>query len=175
MILTLLASGDQAGLLEQLGINLKVLGTQVVIFVITFLVLSRLLFGRVLDHMTQREEEVRRSQEALKRDQEEAARLTQQVDAHLAKVDREAYDRMQALLKEALATAAGIVARAQEEAKRQVEQARAEIAREKQAAAGQLRSDVTRLTLAAAEKILDSPLDPAVHGALVQKFVSERF
>ena len=38
----LLAAGG--GILDDLGINLKVWGVQVVVFVVTFLVLSRLLF-----------------------------------------------------------------------------------------------------------------------------------
>ncbi|MBV8881173.1 MAG: hypothetical protein JO332_14505, partial [Planctomycetaceae bacterium] len=53
MISALLASG---GLLQDLGINPVVVATQVVVFVITFLLLSRILFGRALGHMQQRED-----------------------------------------------------------------------------------------------------------------------
>ena len=55
MISSLLASG---GLLDDLGINGKVVATQVVIFVTTFLLLGRILFGRALSHLQQREDEV---------------------------------------------------------------------------------------------------------------------
>ena len=46
---------DFGKLLVDLGINWKILAIQVVIFVTTFLLLSKLLFGRVLSHLQQRE------------------------------------------------------------------------------------------------------------------------
>ena len=170
----LLASAGGGGLLDDLGINLKVLGTQVVIFVTTFLVLSRILFGRVLQGMQAREEETRKSHEAIERDRAEVARLARDYEAQIAKVDRENYDQTQALLKEALAAAASTVAQAQAQAREQVDKAHAEILREKREALVKVREDVTRLTLQVVEKVLETPLDAATHGAVVRKFVSER-
>ena len=164
----------EGGLLQSLGINLKVLATQVVIFGVTFLVLSRILFGRTLGFMKKREEEVKASHEAIERDRAEVSRLTKEYEAHLAKVEKEAYDRTQAILKEALAAAAVTVARAQAEAKAEVERAAAAIAQEKREGLAQLRAEVVRLTLGVAEKVMDTRLDPAAHGAAVQKFVQER-
>jgi F-type H+-transporting ATPase subunit b len=171
MLASLLASG---GLLEGLGINLKVLVTQVVIFTVTFLLLSRILFGRALGFMRQREEEVKGAHDAIQRDRAEVARLTKEYEAHLAKVEKDAYEKTQAILKEALAQAAAAVAKAQADGKAEVERAGAEIAREKKEGLAQLRAEVTRLTIDVAEKVMDTKLDPAAAGAAVQKFVSER-
>src|SRR5438876_11949318 len=171
MTVSLLASG---GILEGLGINLTVFATQVVIFSITFLLLSRILFGRVIGFMKKREEELKNAGEAIVRDHEEVARLTKEYEAHIAKVEKEAYERSQSLLKEALATASATVAKAQADAKSSVEQAVAGIEREKRESMAQLRAEVTRLTLSVAEKVMETKLDAASHGALVQKFVSER-
>ena len=165
---------SEGGLLEGLGINLKVLATQVVIFSITFLVLSRTLFGKALGFMKKREEEVQASHEAIVRDQAEVARLTREYEAHIAKVEKEAYEKTQAILKEALAAAAASVGKAQAEAKAEVERAAAEIAREKKAGLEQLRAEVTRLTIDVAEKVMDTRLDPAAAGAAVRQFVQER-
>ena len=52
--------------------------------------------------------------------------------------------------------------------------AMAVVATEKGKAREQLREDVTRLTLEVVEKVLETKLDPAVHGGVVRKFVSER-
>jgi F-type H+-transporting ATPase subunit b len=169
---TWLASGG--GLLDDLGINLKVWAVQVSIFVATFLILSRILFGRVLDHMTRREDEARSLREQLARERADHERLAKEYEARMARVDQEAYAKLQSILKEALATASASVARAQAEAKAMVEQARGEIAREKSEASARLRAEVRRLTLAAVEKALQTPLDPAVHGAAVDRFISER-
>lgn len=171
MISTLLASGD---ILQDLGINPIVLATQVVIFVITFLLLSRILFGRSLANMQQREEEVRKAEEAIKRDRAEVERMTKDYEAHLAKVDKEGYDRTQKILSEALAAGQASVGKAQAEARARSESAIAQIGHEKKGTLETLRSDVTRLTLEVAEKVLDTRLDPNVHGAEVRKFIQER-
>jgi F-type H+-transporting ATPase subunit b len=145
-----------------------------VIFSVTFLLLSRVLFGRVLGFMKKREDELKSAGEGIVHDREEVARLTKEYEAHIAKVEKEAYDKTQAMLKEALAAAAATVAKAQADAKSSVQQAVAGIEREKRESLAQLRAEVTRLTLSVAEKVMETKLDPASHGALVQKFVSER-
>lgn len=171
MISTLLASG---GLLDDLGINFMVVATQVVIFVTTFLLLAKILFGRALGHMQQREDEIRRSHESIRRDRDEIERMTKEYEAHLAKIDKEGYDKTQDILKEALTAAQASVAKAQADAKAETERAAAEIGREKKASLAQLRSEVTRLALEVAEKVMETRLDPATHGALVEKFIQER-
>jgi len=169
MISALLASG----LLDDLGINLKVLVTQVVIFSITFLLLSRVLFGKALDFMKKREEEVRASHEAITRDRAEVARLTKEYEAHIGKVEKEAYEKTQEILKGALAAAGASVARAQADAKSEIERAVAQIAREKEQGLAQLRTEVARLAQSVAEKVMDTKLDADAAGAAVRKFVSE--
>ncbi|MBI3854513.1 MAG: ATP synthase F0 subunit B [Planctomycetes bacterium] len=171
MTVSLLASGS---LLDDLGINGLVVATQVVIFVTTFLLLARILFGRALGHMQRREEEIKKAQDSIRHDREEVERMTKEYEAHIAKVDKEGYDKTQEMLKEALAAAQASVAKAQADAKAETERAAAEIAREKRESMVQLRAEVTRLTLEVAEKVMDTRLDPASHGAAVRKFIQER-
>lgn len=171
MISPLLASG---GLLQDLGINLVVLATQVVIFVITFVLLSRILFGRALGHLQQREDEIRKSQEAIRHDRAEVEKLGKEYEAHLAKVDKDGYDRTQGILKDALAAAQAAIGKAQADAKAETERAVADIAREKKVSMAQLRTEVTKLTLDVAQKVMDTPLDSNVYGAVVQRFIQER-
>jgi F0F1-type ATP synthase membrane subunit b/b' len=171
MTVSLLAAG---GLLEQLGINPVVLATQVVVFVITFLLLSRILFGRTLSNLQQREDEIKKAHDAIQRDRADVERMTKEYEAQIAKVDKEGYAKTQELLKEALATAQANISKAQGEAKAQTDRAIADIGREKKETLEKLRSDVTRLALAVAEKAMATRLDPNVHGAAVQKFLQER-
>jgi len=171
MTVSLLAAG---GLLEQLGINPVVLATQVVVFVITFLLLSRILFGRTLSNLQQREDEIKKAHDAIQRDRADVERMTKEYEAQIAKVDKEGYAKTQELLKEALATAQANISKAQGEAKAQTERAIADIGREKKETLEKLRSDVTRLALDVAEKAMATRLDANVHGAAVQKFLQER-
>ena len=170
MTSALLASG---GLLQDLGINPVVLATQVVIFVITFVLLSRILFGRALGHMQQREDEIKKAHDAIQHERVEVERMTKEYEAHLAKVDKEGYDKTQALLKDALAAAQATIGKAQADAKAESERALAEIGREKKTSLVQLRSDVTRLTLEVAEKVMDTRLDAGAQ-AVIQKYIQER-
>jgi F-type H+-transporting ATPase subunit b len=171
MISTLLASG---GLLDDLGINGKVVVTQVVIFVTTFLLLAKILFGRALAHMQQREEEIQKAHDVIRHDREEIERMTKEYEVHLAKVDKEGYEKTQEILKEALAAAQASVAKAQSDARAETERAAAEVAREKRESLAQLRSEVTRLTQLVAEKVLETSVDPASAGAAVQKSIQGR-
>lgn len=161
-----------SGLLEDLGINFKVLGVQVAIFLTTFVVLSRILFARVLDQMRRREEEIRRAHEAIARDRAQVEEMARTYQERLAKIDKQAYEKMQEIYREALAAAARIVSVAQSEARAQVEQARAEIGREKADAQEKLRAEVARLTFDAVERVLESRLDPKVHGPALEKFLA---
>ncbi len=174
MLSALLASGDAPSLLDTLGVSPPVVLVQIGIFVTTFLVLSRGLFGRVLHRLQAREEEILAAQKAVEKDRAELTAIAKQYQERLAKIDRAAYEQAQALLKVALASAASTVAQAQAQARKEVEEALAGIAAEKRQAREKLREDVTRLTLEVVEKVLETRLDPAVHGGVVRKFVSER-
>jgi len=162
-----------AGLLEGLGLNLKVLGVQVVLFLTTFFILSRILFGRVLSHLQRREEEVRSQEEALVREREELERLAKEHEAHVAKVEKEAYDRMQAILKEGLSAGEQILAQAQKEAQSQIEGTRKAITEERTRAAEQLREEVLRLTTQACSKILNVRLEETEIRSVIREVLSE--
>src|SRR5262249_28402724 len=101
-------------------------------------------------------------------------RMTKEYQAHIAKVNKEGYDKTQEMLKEALAQARAAVDKASTEAKAQTEKAIADINREKKDTLVQLRGDVVRLTLDVAEQAMDTKLDPAVQGQAIQKFIQER-
>jgi F0F1-type ATP synthase membrane subunit b/b' len=162
------------GLLDDLGVNLKVWATQVAIFVTTFIVLSRLLFSRVLAAMQAREEEIRKSEEAIAHDRAEVARLAKEYEAHVTRIDKEAYEKLQAAVREALAAAQATVAQAQAAAKQEVQNAQEEIGREKREALVRVREGVVRLTHEVAEKVMETRLDPGAAAAAVRKLVSER-
>lgn len=162
----LLAEGG--GLLTDLGVNLKVVAVQVVIFVSTFILLKNLLFRRVLGFMKQREGEQASSSAKIRKNQEDLARLTQEYEARIAEVEKRAYAKLQEVLKEALDAKAAIVAEAQAQARREMESSRAAIAEEKSRAMVQLRSEVVRLSREAAQRILEEPVDEE----LVRRMVS---
>ncbi len=66
-----------------------------------------------------------------------------------------------------------IVAKANESAKKMLEQAKDEIVREKESAMAQLRSEVAELSISVAEKILDESLDGAKQKKMVDKVLQQ--
>jgi len=166
-------AAQSGGLLTDLGINLPVLLTQVVVFSITFVALGRLLFSTVLHRLQEREEELREAREAVERDRAEAARLAADYEARLAQSDRAAYERAQTLLRDGLAQAQAVVARASAEAKLETDRAAAEIAAWRRSARPQLLAEARRLALELAGKALGGPLGGAA-GAAVDRWLAGR-
>src|SRR5687767_1510628 len=131
MAALLLAEG---GILFDLGIRLQVVGAQILIFSVTFIVLRRLLFGRIMDHMTAREREAEHAAEKIRHDRSEAERLAKEYEAQLARIDKEAWERLQNVLKEALEARSKIAAEAQQRAAQETKAALAVITQERDAA-----------------------------------------
>lgn len=166
----LLAAGSIA---DTLGIQPVVVLSQIIGFVLLFLVLKKFLFGRVVEHMEKRKEEIRSTFEQIERSKAEVARLTAEYQEKLAGIQKEAYAAMQKAIAEASALRAQMLAEAQKKSQEEFDRKLAELGREQQKAMVALRQEVVRLSLAVAEKLVDQKMDPAVHGQLVDKFLSE--
>ena len=147
------------GLLTDLGINLKILLVQAIIFSLTFAILRRLLFARMLGFMTSREAEIEKSVQAIRHDRAELEKFTKEYEAHIARIEKEAYDRMQSVLKEGLEARSRISAQAQQQAAAEVKAALAAIAQEKEKGLVALRKDVSAIARQAAERVIGVPLE----------------
>lgn len=150
----------QGGILDDLGINPWVVGMQAIIFFLTFLALRKLLFGRIMDHMTAREAEADRSAETLRHERAEGERLAKEYENELARIDKEAWERLQGVLKEALEARARVVAESQQKASQVTKAALEVIAKERTAALAELRAEVPALARQAAERVLGVPMEP---------------
>ena len=157
MAALLLAEG---GILADLGISPPVVLAQMIIFGFTFVVLRKILFGRIMDHMTAREAEAQKAEEKIRHDRAEGERLAADVEANLARIDKEAWERLQGLLKESLAARSKITAEAQARAQQETKDALAVIAKDRQAALESLRKDVPAMAQQLAERVIGVPLEP---------------
>ncbi|HEU4338849.1 MAG TPA: ATP synthase F0 subunit B [Planctomycetota bacterium] len=158
----LLAEG---GLLKDLGINGWILLVQAIIFLVTFAILRRLLFGRMLGFMTSREAEIDKSVQSIRHDRAELERFTKEHEQHIARIEKEAYDRMQVLLKEGMEARSRISTQAQHVAAAEVKAAVADIVKMKSQALEQLRKDVPAIAQQAVERVLGVPLEGAKGGS----------
>ena len=142
-------------------------------FAIFFLLLRKLAWKPMLTALKNRETKIQESLEGAERAQAEAARLIKENEAKLA----EAQQKMMDLVRDGRAQAEAAIQKATEEAERikvtKLEEARAEIEREKQAAMNQLRNEVSSLVIVATEKILRQQLDADKQRTLVESVLQD--
>jgi F-type H+-transporting ATPase subunit b len=145
----------------------------IITFVLLVLVLSKVAWKPILQALHSRENSIR---DAL-RQAEEARKDAEKVLAENRQAISKANEETARLLREGRELAEQmkneIVARAHEQAKHNLDQAKDEIQREKEAALLQLRSQVADLAITVAEKILEESLDAARQKKIVDKVLQK--
>jgi F-type H+-transporting ATPase subunit b len=156
--------------LGKLGINLGYLITQIVNFLILFLLLRAVAYKPLMNMMRQRRErieqgldEARRAREALENAEADAQRLLTEKQAEA-----------QRLVNEATSKAEEAARQTREEAREQaasiLEQAKAEAEAERNRILGDVRGQIVDLSIAAAHRLIGDGLDPARQRKLVRDF-----
>jgi len=145
----------------------------IITFVVVLVILRLTAWKTLVGALTTREEKIRSSLEQAERAQQEAARLLEENKKQLAQAEeqsqrviRDGRDLGERLKGE-------ILEKADVGARHMIEQAKEEIAREKEKALIQLRTEVADLAIGAAGKILDANLDPARHRQLIDAAIRE--
>lgn len=159
--------------LEGLGINLPGLLTQLVSFLILFAILGRLLYKPVTKLLDERSKRIRESLEAAERAREEATSAAERVEHEIV----EARVQGQGLIAEAREAASRFRAeqeqRTREAADAFLERARADVARERDAAVEEVRREFAALAIDAAERVIDKSLDLDTHRGLIENVLRE--
>jgi F-type H+-transporting ATPase subunit b len=142
-------------------------------FVVLVIVLSKYAWKPLLRSLQDREDKIRQALELADKARAEAAELIQQNEKNLARAEEE-YQR---IIREGKTFAEKlkdeVVAKAHQQAQREMQQAKEEIQRDVESAKQQLRTEVADLAVQAAGKILDETLDPQKHRKIVDKFLSQ--
>jgi len=147
---------------------------QLLIFIFLLLLLKKFAWKPILDSVNERESFIKNAMlEADKARNEMAS-----IEESNQKVLKEARAEREALLKDARATGAEIIAQskidAQTEANKIIVQAQETIRNEKRAAVNELKNQVAQISLEIAEKVIDKELDNKNKQAeLVDKFLKD--
>jgi F-type H+-transporting ATPase subunit b len=156
-----------------LDINPGLILWTIVTFVIVLIILRLTAWKTLLGALTAREEKIRTSIEQAESARLEAQRLLEEnkrqlalAEDHSQRVIREGRDMGERLKAE-------ILEKANSSARHVIEQAKDEIAREKEKALTQLRSEVADLAIGAAGKILDANLDTPKQRQLVDAAIKD--
>ena len=161
----------EGGSVNLLAPNAGLMFWTLVIFVVLFVLLSRLAFPKLIGAVEARERALAQMIEDAKRDREEAARL---VAEHRRQIE-EGRGEAQRIIAEGRATAEHLRNEMLEQTRVQqqelLERARREIEGEKVKAIADLRREAVDLAIAGAGKVIERNLDSAANRQLVESFL----
>jgi F-type H+-transporting ATPase subunit b len=107
---------------------------QMVGFVIFFLIMKRFCFDRILGFIRQRDQTLSDAGQRIGEARKEIDRLAAEYQAKLAAADKAAYEETQKMIREGIASKGAILMAAQDDGRKVMEEARAVVSAEKEAA-----------------------------------------
>ena len=144
-----------------------------VTFVITFVVLKYVAFGRIQGLIDERRQRIREALEEADRAREEARRILEEHRKLIASARGDAEE----ILAEARRVAESQRARVKEETdadrQRRLDETKRQIEAETRRALEQIRAEVAGLTLVAASKVTGKVLDKSDHKRLIEEAIGE--
>jgi F-type H+-transporting ATPase subunit b len=159
--------------MEGLGIDLPVLLSQVISFLILFGLLYLVAYKPLMRMLDERSRRVKESMDQTEQIKEQA----DLAEKETAKRIEEASKEGQKLVERAMQAGEEMKLQAKEEAKKEagtiISRARTEIERERDDAIGELRKEFADMTIMAAEKVIDRSLDKKTHRELIDKVLEE--
>ncbi len=156
-----------------LDINPGLIIWTIITFILLVIVLGKFAWKPLLQALHSREQEIADSLKKAEEARKDSERMMNENKIAMEKASTETAR----LIAEGRAMAeqlkSDIVAKANESAKKMLEQAKDEITREKESAMSQLRSEVAELSILVAEKILDESLDGVKQKKMVDKVLQQ--
>jgi len=143
----------------------------VITFIVLLIVLRKVAWGPILTTLEQREQTIRNSLDEAQRARQEGEQLLIQHQQVLADANREVLRLLEQGREEAERLRVSMTDQAREEAQRLTEAARREIIRERQLAMQELKNTAADLALAAAGRLLNTVMTGEDHRRLVTEFL----
>jgi len=152
-------------------IDLKLILTHILGFVITVWILAKFAWKPILRILQDRREKIKSEFDHIETDKAALAKTVEGYEVKLKEIDSLARQKLAEAVNEGHKMAAEIREQGRHEAKEIINRAKAELERDVQKARAALKEDMIRMTIAAAEKIISTELDDADHRRLVAGFL----
>ena len=159
--------------MEQLGINLGLLASQLVNFILLALLLYLLLYKPVLRMLNERKERIARSMADVDAAREAAAKAQLEYDHKVAEAQRKAQEIIAAAAQTGEKAKADIVADAHREADRIKQDAIADAEQQKVRALADVQSQIAGLSMMATERVLGQAMDEKTQRQLISSFLAD--
>jgi F-type H+-transporting ATPase subunit b len=156
-----------------MNIQLGVIVTQILGFLIVLFVLRKYAWGPVLGLLEARREKIRQSFEDIEAQKAEIAKLKAQYEAELKTIEAQARQRMNEAVTEGQKLAADIEASARERSRQELEKLKGDVEREYQGARVRFKEEMVTIALGAAERMVRDSLDRQKQSKLVEDFLTD--
>jgi F-type H+-transporting ATPase subunit b len=145
----------------------------IICFLITFFVLKKVAFGRVQGMIDQRRERIAQAIDEADKARDEARNLLEEHRKLVAQAKGEGEEILAEARRIADAQRERVRVEAEEDRTRRLDETRRQIEQATQQALGEIRDEVGRLSLLAAEKITGKSLTDADHQRLIDEALAE--
>jgi F-type H+-transporting ATPase subunit b len=156
-----------------LEIDFRAVITQALAFILLAVVLGKFAFRPLGAMIESRQKEIQDTLEQVAADRRAMEQTRADYEQRLANIEAEAREHITGAMKHAQEEAAAVLTKAREEAGEHRTRALADIDQERKKAVAQIRSEMADLAVAAASKILEREINPAVHRDLIGDFIQE--
>ncbi|HXJ68795.1 MAG TPA: F0F1 ATP synthase subunit B [Burkholderiales bacterium] len=154
-------------------IDIRMVGTQILGFLILLWGLSKWAWGPLTAQLEKRRQRIAGEFAEAERRQNAADQLKAKFEQDLRGIDAQARAKLQEAVSEGQKVAGEIRAQANSEAQARMARAEEEMMREREKAKELLKEQIIALSIATAEKILKSKLDEPAHRKLAGQFIDE--
>ena len=142
-------------------------------FIVFFFLVRMAFLSIIYPPMKERQEKIRAEVTHIEQEKEAAAKLRQDYEAHLRRIEAESRDRIQSAVVEGQRVAGEIREIAHKEAQEMITRAREEITLERDRAQTALKNEVVDLAMEIAGKVVREELTADKHRKLVDSFLAE--
>lgn len=156
-----------------LQVNPGLIVWTVVTFLILLVLLKKFVWGPVMAAVDRREESLKAMFESAEKAKRDAEELLKKYEQHLAEARDEVNRMIEDGKSRAKKTADEVVEKARLESQDMSEKAKAEIIRERENAISEIRDHMVRISLKAAEQLIEKTLVEADHRAFIEKAIAE--
>jgi len=158
-------------LLNNLGINGKLLLAQIINFVVLLAVLYKFAYGPVLKMLDERTKKIEKGLKDAEASHKKLAEISEKEAAVLVEARKNAQEIIKKSEESAVKNAEGIVASAKEQTTKMLEVAQKQIEQEKEKILAEAKSEIANLVVMATEKIINEKMDSAKDKELIEGII----
>jgi F-type H+-transporting ATPase subunit b len=142
-------------------------------FILLLLILKKVAWKPILSALDQRETAIKESLEKAEKAKEEAQRILYENQASLSKAEEESRKIVEQGRIYAEKLKEQMIKDSKEQAQKILNEATAEIDRKKEAAFGELKSQIADLVIQTTEKVIGETVDKNIHKKITDRYINE--